>query len=125
MVTTTNGTSTAPSANGTPAHHSPKQLAHVVLRTPPENFQPMIQFYRDVLDATIVHQDAVLAFLRYDEEHHRIAIINTPDTVPKPNQEVARHAGLDHIAFTYPTLTQPAQQYIYLKSTPSPIHPLW
>jgi catechol-2,3-dioxygenase len=85
----------------------------------------MIQFYIQLLDATVVHQDAVLAFLRYDEEHHRIAIINTPDTVPKPKQEEVRHAGLDHVAFTYPTLTQLAQQYMYLKSATPAIHPLW
>lgn len=84
----------------------------------------MIQFYMNLLGAQIVHTTPVLTFLRYDEEHHRIAIIQTPDTAPKPTD--TSHAGLDHIAFTYPTLTQLAQQYVYLKSLDeSPLVPLW
>ena len=117
----------ASSKNGTHCsfvHHSPKVLAHVVLRTTTENYQAMIQFYLNLLSAEIVHTTPVLTFLRYDEEHHRIAIVQTPETKPKPND--AGFAGLDHIAFTYPTLTQLAQQYIYLKSNPtSPILPMW
>lgn len=104
--------------------HSPRALAHVVLRTNPENYQPMIQFYRELLNAEIVHEDPVLAFLRYDEEHHRIAIIQTPEALPKPKG--ISHAGLDHIAFTYPTLTALAQQYLFLKNGLSkPILPVW
>ncbi len=107
--------------NGSLVRHSPKVLAHVVLRTTTENYQAMIQFYLNLLSAEIVHTTPVLTFLRYDEEHHRIAIVQTPETKPKPKD--AGFAGLDHIAFTYPTLTQLAQQYQYLKS--SSITPMW
>lgn len=110
--------------NGTLIHHSPQMLAHVVLRTTPQNYQAMIQFYVHLLSATIVHTTPVLTFLRYDEEHHRIAIIQTPETTAKPKG--SNFAGLDHIAFTYSTLTQLAQQYVYLKSNPeNPLHPVW
>ena len=110
--------------NGTVVRHSPQSLAHVVLRTTSENYQAMIQFYLELLSAHIVHTTPVLTFLRYDEEHHRIAIIQTPETTPKPKD--AGFAGLDHVAFTYPTLTQLAQQYTYLKSNPeNPLRPLW
>ena len=103
--------------------HSPAALAHVVLRTSPDTYQRMIDFYKEVLNATIVHTTPVLTFLRYDHEHHRIAIINIPDTLPKPKG--VSHAGLDHIAFTYPTLTALAQQYKNLKAIERPIQPLW
>ncbi|KIX06763.1 uncharacterized protein Z518_04739 [Rhinocladiella mackenziei CBS 650.93] len=108
---------------GSLIHHRPKQLAHVVLRTTSENYEPMIQFYLDLLGASIVRKTPVLCFLRYDEEHHRIAIIQTPETQPKPKD--VGHAGLDHISFTYPTLTALAQQYAYLKSLSKPVLPVW
>ena len=102
---------------------SPEALAHVVLRTTPETYQSMIQFYQNLLGAHIVHTTPVLTFLRYDYEHHRIAIIQTPDTVPKPKG--SSYAGLDHVAFTFPTLTALAQQYVYLKTLAKPLRPLW
>ena len=120
----TNGVNGANGVNGTSTHHSPKSLAHVVFRTTTANYQAMIQFYQDILSAHIVHTSPVLTFLRYDEEHHRIAIIQTPETAPKPKN--AGFAGLDHVAFTYPTLTQLAQQYTYLKSkAKNPLLPMW
>ena len=52
---------------------SPSSLAHVVLRT--ARYQELVDFWTMFLGATITHKDDTLAFLRYDEEHHRIAII--------------------------------------------------
>jgi len=104
-------------------HHSPKSLAHIVLRTSPEYYKKMVQFYKELLNATIVHEDPVLTFLRYDEEHHRVAIISTPGTQLKPQD--SNFAGLDHVAFTFPTLTALAQQYIYLKALDEPLFPVW
>lgn len=121
MTPTAINTTPTASKSGSLVHNRPTQLAHVVLRTTTANYQPLIQFYVDVLGAHIVHTDPVLTFLRYDEEHHRIAIIQTPDTVPRPKD--SSFAGLDHIAFTYSTLTQLAQQYMYLKATGK--HPIW
>lgn len=103
--------------------HRPAALAHVVLRTTPENYEPMIEFYQNLLDAEIVHKSPVLTFLRYDEEHHRVAILQTPDTVAKPKDTI--YTGSDHFAFAYPTLTALAQQYVYLKSLPRPFFPIW
>ncbi|KAJ9499835.1 hypothetical protein LTR99_000467 [Exophiala xenobiotica] len=78
---------------------SPVKLAHVVLRT--ANLQRSVDFYLDFLGGTISHRDGVLAFITYDDEHHRIALIGFPDTAPK----VPSSAGLHHVAFTFPTLT--------------------
>jgi len=104
-------------------HHSPKTFAHVVLRTNPECYKDMIEFYVNLLGATIVHEDPILAFLRYDEEHHRVALICTPGLQLLPKD--ANFVGLDHVAFTFPTLTTLAQQYVYLKSLDKPILPVW
>lgn len=95
------------------SHPTPTLFAHAVLRTTPTNYQPMIAFYMRLLNATIVHTSPVITFLRYDEEHHRIAILQTPDTQPKPDGLI--HTGLDHLAFTYTTLTELAQTYSALK----------
>jgi len=101
----------------------PSRLAHVVFRTTTANYEAMVQFYQNLLSAEIVHTTPVLTFLRYDEEHHRVAIIKMPDAVPQPTG--TSYAGLDHIAFTYASLTQLAQQYTYLKSMAKPVLPLW
>lgn len=102
---------------------SPKSLAHVVLRTSPEHYETMIQFYCDLLSAEVVHRSAVITFIRYDDEHHRIAIVQLPDVTYKPKN--SNLAGLDHVAFSYETLTELAQQYRYLKSLHNPLKPLW
>jgi catechol-2,3-dioxygenase len=73
----------------------PRQLAHVVRRT--SRFEEMVRWYCTVLGAEVVHSDGMLAFLTYDEEHHRIAIAGIPGLEEQP----AMAAGTDHIAFTY------------------------
>ncbi|KAF2691213.1 Glyoxalase/Bleomycin resistance protein/Dihydroxybiphenyl dioxygenase [Lentithecium fluviatile CBS 122367] len=76
----------------------PAKLAHVVLRS--NNYEPMIEFYVKFLGARISQKGPVAAFLTYDEEHHRIAIINMPHLSPR----VGSSNGLEHVAFTYNTL---------------------
>jgi catechol-2,3-dioxygenase len=78
---------------------SPCSLAHVVLRT--GNYRKMVAFYKDFLGADITFMNQNLAFLSYDEEHHRIAIITVPGTGPK----VPTSAGLEHIAFAFSSLS--------------------
>lgn len=84
---------------------SPQSLAHVVFRT--ANYQAMVDFYTAFLGAEITHQNGVAAFLRYDHEHHRIAILARPGTTERP----ATAAGLDHIAFTYGSLADLVMSY--------------
>lgn len=79
---------------------SPSALAHVVLRTP--NFKEMEQFYIKFLGARIAYSNQMLSFLTYDEEHHRIALISLPGKGPK----VSSSYGLEHIAFSFPTLPE-------------------
>lgn len=94
--------------NGRP---SPIALAHVVLRTTEKNYREMIKFYLELVNGEIIFEEPDFAFLRYDYEHHRIGILKTPDTQVKEGD----HAGLEHIAFTFGTLTAMARTYTHMK----------
>lgn len=54
----------------------PSKLAHVVLRTTDK--AAMNKFYVDFLGGTVVHENEVLSFITYDDEHHRIALAQIP-----------------------------------------------
>lgn len=79
-----------------------------------DHYEEMSQWYIDLLGAEVVHKTANITFLRYDEEHHRIAIFASPQHVPKTKGVL--NAEVDHLAFTYATLTELAQVYTSLKS---------
>jgi catechol-2,3-dioxygenase len=95
---------------GAPRAVSPAKLAHVVLRTR-SNFEAMCKWYGLVLNARMVFNTGFLAFLSYDDEHHRIAIAQDPGLAERP----PRSAGLDHIAFTYASLDDLLATYERLK----------
>jgi catechol-2,3-dioxygenase len=84
---------------------SPSMLAHVVLRT--ANFKTMVDYYKKFLGAEASYENEILSFLRYDEEHHRIAIIGLPGTPDK----IKDSAGMDHVAFAFETLDDLALTY--------------
>jgi len=96
---------------------SPARLAHVVLRTP--NYKPMVAFYKTFLGAHATHEDGTLAFLTYDDEHHRIAIVAIPGCAEK----VRNSAGLEHIAFTFNNLRDLTTAYKQRKARG--ILPVW
>ena len=100
----------------------PVKFAHVVYRT--RQFEPMIKWYQAVFGARIQHRDPVLAFLTYDDEHHRVALINMsiiqekgPDRVPTGN------VGVDHVAYGFSSLTVLLENYELLKA--QGITPYW
>lgn len=95
----------------------PAYLAHIVRRT--SRFDEMVQWYQLVLGATIVHADGMLAFLTYDEEHHRIAIAQIPGLPDQPPMA----AGTDHVAFTHADLGDLLYTYARLKR--EGIEPYW
>lgn len=70
---------------------SPVKLAHVVLRTKPENFVQMTAFYKTFLGGHSSHENKFLSFITYDEEHHRIAIA----AIPGLGDRDARTCGLE------------------------------
>jgi len=88
---------------------APARFAHAVLAT--KQFRPMVDWYCTVLSAEVVHENGMLAFLTYDDEHHRIAIAALPGLADK-----ARHSvGLDHLAYTYANLGDLVFTYERLK----------
>ena len=111
---------------------SPEKLAHVVLWT--RQLPQMRDWYLDVLEARVVHENPALAFLTYDDEHHRIALTD-PDGIaelaaehggdgaeelagsgkstaelPADLSALPPH-GLMHIAFTYGSLLDLLENY--------------
>jgi catechol-2,3-dioxygenase len=96
---------------------SPTVLAHVVLRT--ANLQGMTDFYTTFLGGQITHSNEMIAFITYDHEHHRIALIGIPDTAPK----VKTSCGLEHIAFSFPDMSSLLLAYRQRKARGIP--PLW
>jgi catechol-2,3-dioxygenase len=53
-----------------------------------------------MLDSRVVFENDLVAFLTYDEEHHRIGFLNVPGAVPSDRKS----SGLEHIAFSYERL---------------------
>lgn len=88
---------------------SPQRLAHFVLRT--SQFEQLVDWYQTVLGATPAFKNELLAFLSYDEEHHRVAILNVPDLRPQPEGVT----GVHHCAFTYATLADLMSTYERLR----------
>jgi len=95
----------------------PVKLAHLVRRT--SRFAEMLDWYGIVLGAEVVHSDGMLAFLTYDDEHHRIAIAGIPGLPEQPPLA----AGTDHVAFTHADLGDLLYTYARLKE--AGIEPYW
>jgi len=76
----------------------PSQIAHFVLYT--KRFAEMVPWYKTVFQMHASHEDENLAFLTYDYEHHRVAIVQVPH-MKDPQDGVA---GFHHVAFTYRSL---------------------
>src|SRR4051812_15840699 len=78
---------------------SPSKLAHFVLRT--AQYGRLLDWYKTVLNAKPAFESDQLAFLSYDDEHHRVAILN----IPTLSEQVDGTAGVHHVAFTYNSLS--------------------
>lgn len=96
-------------ANKDAAAVSPRKLAHVVFRT--SRYKEVIDWHKTVLNAQVAFSNDFLTFLSYDDEHHRVAIINMPNLEPRP----ATAAGLHHVAFTFASLGDLMATYVRLR----------
>ena len=88
---------------------SPAKFAHFVLRT--GQIDRMAEWYQTVLGARIVFRDERLCFLSYDDEHHRLALIQIPGLRPRDPEA----AGTDHVAYSYRDLGELLATYRRLK----------
>lgn len=96
--------------NGETKRVVPAKFAHAVLRT--NKFDEMVKWYTTVLQAEIVHATSRLAFMTYDDEHHRLAIAAFPGLVDR----APRSVGLDHLAYTYQRIEDLLFTYERLKA---------
>ena len=100
----------------------PAKFVHVVYRT--RRFDAMIEWYRKVFDAKVQHQNPVLAFLTYDDEHHRFAFVNLAVIDPQGSQADPQGLiGVDHVAYTYSSIDQLFENYVQLGEIG--IQPYW
>ncbi len=100
----------------------PTKLAHIVYRT--RRFEEMLEWYKTVFDARIQYQNPALAFMTYDDEHHRLLLADMsvlhPDGSEKDNSS---EIGVDHVAYTYASLSDLFEGYVRLKA--EGINPYW
>lgn len=89
---------------------APTKLAHIVLRTTDK--RSLLDWYVAVLGGTIVFENAFIGFMTYDDEHHRVAVIQIPD-LKKPE---GLAPGLHHVAFTYAGLADLLATFTRLKA---------
>lgn len=80
---------------------SPK-LAHVVYRT--RQLEPMLQWYAAVFGAEIVYRNPALAFLTFDDDHHRMAFADLAIISPGGDDTAQAPVGVDHIAYEVASL---------------------
>ena len=77
----------------------PAKMAHMVLFS--SNVEAMADWYRQVLGCKTVHEwtePRRAIFMSYDEEHHRVAVMEPAGgVVPAPRNA----AGLAHVAYSY------------------------
>jgi catechol 2,3-dioxygenase-like lactoylglutathione lyase family enzyme len=101
----------APIRRLAPVSHpiSPAKFAHFVLRT--GQIDKLAEWYGVVLGARIVFRDERLCFLSYDDEHHRLALIQVPGLAPRDPEA----AGTDHVAYSYRDLGELLATYRRLK----------
>lgn len=96
---------------------APAKLAHVALRT--SQPEKIVSFYKTLLEAEVFYANDSLSFLTYDNEHHRLAILQVPGL-----RTLSRaRAGVDHMAFTYASLADLISTYMRLKD--HGITPVW
>ncbi|KAI2470683.1 Glyoxalase/Bleomycin resistance protein/Dihydroxybiphenyl dioxygenase [Annulohypoxylon bovei var. microspora] len=100
---------------------SPVALCHVVLRTTPEGYEKLVDFYLTLLGAKITQKSDRLAFLSYDYEHHRLAVVADPNSYRRRPE--GSQVGLHHVAFGFETLSDLATAYEQRKAVG--ILPVW
>ncbi|MGK8436811.1 VOC family protein [Ectopseudomonas hydrolytica] len=103
---------------------TPKYIAHWVVKTARRD--ELIAWYKIVFGAEIVHMDKTVAFLSWDEESHRLALVNLPRFLRYlfPFSKIRRKLyGIDHIAFSFGSLEELLHTYARIKQ--HGIEPVW
>lgn len=115
---------TATSHQNSPAASTPQYIAHWVCKT--ARREQMIKWYQQAFDAEIVHIDETIAFLAWDGESHRLALVKLPAWVRFlfPLSKLRRKLyGFDHIALAFGSLEGLLGAYVRLRDRG--IRPVW
>jgi catechol-2,3-dioxygenase len=90
----------------------PAKFVHVVYRT---RFKEMLQWYKIVFGAKVQYENSAVAFLNYDDEHHRFAFANMAVLQPEgTDTNKLGVIGVDHVAYTYASLRDLLETYARL-----------
>ncbi|MDP6343196.1 MAG: VOC family protein [Alphaproteobacteria bacterium] len=95
----------------------PVRIAHFVLVS--NDAARLVDWYKWVFGCEEVHRNDRIAFLTFDDEHHRFAIAQSEAAAPKDGPTV----GVHHIAFSYPGLEDLLTTYERLKA--GDVRPYW
>ena len=98
---------------------TPVKFAHVVFRTP--DLDRLVEWYCTVLNAHVAMKNDFIAFLTYDDEHHRVAMVLDPRITE--TDPAFGHPGVDHVSYTYESLEDLVATYERLKDLG--IEPYW
>jgi catechol-2,3-dioxygenase len=98
---------------------SPAKLSHIVVRT--GNVARLKKWYLTLLSARVSFENESLCFMTYDEEHHRLGIVQLPGV--SNEAAPASTPGLEHVSFTYSDLGQLLANYRRLRQ--QGIEPFW
>lgn len=113
-----------PSVHVPPAGVAPDYLAHWVLKT--ARTDELVSWYGKVFGARVAHRSEAVTFLAWDDESHRLALVNLPGFVRLffPLAKWRRKLyGVDHIAFGFHSLEKLVDNYARLKSIG--VLPVW
>ncbi|GKT43497.1 biphenyl-2,3-diol 1,2-dioxygenase 2 [Colletotrichum spaethianum] len=84
---------------------APSEIAHLGFRT--SNPQRLVDFYLKFLGARVVLINDFISVLTWDQEHHRLAIINDAIAIPKKENT----CGLDHVALKFASVGELVKVY--------------
>ncbi len=87
----------------------PARFGHIVLKT--SRFKEMLPWYKTVLNAEALFELPLVAFLTYDDEHHRVLIAQDPNATPRP----ATAEGVAHWAYLFDSFGDLMKAFARLK----------
>lgn len=100
-----------------PKNGAPRYMAHFVIHT--NRFEESVAWYETFFDAECVHSGDGYTFLTFDDEHHRVAIVEMPGL----EDHNENSAGVDHIAFTMDNVESLVAAYE--RNSRNGINPFW
>ena len=100
----------------------PTKLAHVVYMT--RRFDEMVDWYQKVFEAKVQYQNPAMAFLTYDDEHHRFAFANMAVISPDGSgMDANSQVGVNHVGYTFANAAELLSTYDRLKQ--AGVTPYW